>query len=76
MIYLAIYFQHPQRAEQISIGSILIDIKNPTGLSEVLNRTVSGDIGMPDDSGVSIGCILPVNPETISILHGFTESIV
>ena len=57
-----IYFSARDERNRSSIGSLVIDLEEPTRVLEIDPRPVliPGELGMFDDSGVSIGCILPV----------------
>lgn len=72
-----IYFSTRNEQNKSSIGSILIDINDPTQVIEVAEDPVllPGDIGMPDDSGVSIGCILPVNGKRYLYYMGWNLAV-
>jgi predicted GH43/DUF377 family glycosyl hydrolase len=57
-----IYFSARDEKNRSSIGSIVVDMKEPTRVLEVAKTPVlgPGELAMFDDSGVSIGCILNV----------------
>jgi predicted GH43/DUF377 family glycosyl hydrolase len=57
-----IYFSARDEKNRSSIGSIEIDLNEPTRILAEPTEPVlgPGDLGMFDDCGVSIGCILPV----------------
>jgi predicted GH43/DUF377 family glycosyl hydrolase len=57
-----IYFSARDDKNRSSIGSILIDLKNPKVILEEASDPVlgPGELGMFDDCGASIGCILRV----------------
>ncbi len=57
-----IYFSARDERNRSSIGSLVIDLEEPTRVLDVNPTPVltPGELGMFDDSGVSIGCILPV----------------
>lgn len=55
-----IYFSSRDSSNRSSIAYVVVDLKNPTTVIEHCKKPVltMGDLGMPDDSGVSIGCIV------------------
>src|SRR5271157_5547070 len=57
-----IYFSARDEQNRSSIGSVLVDLKEPTRVLEVAPTPVlaPGDLGMFDDCGASIGCILRI----------------
>lgn len=57
-----IYFSTRDDKNRSSIGYIEIDLNNPTKVLHVAEKPVltPGDLAMFDDSGASIGCIVPV----------------
>lgn len=72
-----IYFSTRNKKNQSSIGSLLIDMKDPTKLVEADPKPVlgPGEIGMPDDSGVSIGHILNVKGKRYLYYMGWNLSV-
>ncbi len=72
-----IYFSSRNEKNQSSVGSLLVDMKNPTRVIEVAEDPVllPGDIGMPDDSGVSIGHILRVKGKRYLYYMGWNLSV-
>jgi len=72
-----IYFSTRNDKNQSSISYVLIDFSNPTRVIEVAEEPVlmPGEIGMPDDSGVSIGCILPVERKRYLYYMGWNLSV-
>jgi len=57
-----IYFSARDERNRSSIGSVLIDVNEPTRVLEVAPTPVlaPGELGMFDDCGVSMGCIVHV----------------
>jgi hypothetical protein len=72
-----IYFSARDDKNRSSIGAVLIDLKEPTKVLEVASTPVlgPGDLGMFDDSGVSIGCILPVGEARYLYYMGWNLSV-
>ena len=72
-----IYFSTRNDKNQSSIGYVLVDFNQPTRVIEVAEEPVllPGDIGMPDDSGVSIGCIVPINGRRYLYYMGWNLSV-
>jgi predicted GH43/DUF377 family glycosyl hydrolase len=57
-----IYFSTRNINRQASIGFVEVSMKNPTQILRVSEKPVlsPGEIGLFDDSGVSLSCIIPV----------------
>lgn len=57
-----IYFSSRDKSNRSSIGFVEVDIRNPTAILREADAPVlsPGDLAMFDDSGASIGCIVPV----------------
>jgi hypothetical protein len=57
-----VYFSSRDEENRSSIGFVELDLRDPTGVLYEADQPVlsPGDLGMFDDSGVSIGCIVPV----------------
>lgn len=57
-----IYFSSRDERNRSSIGFVEVDIRNPTAILHESDAPVlsPGDLAMFDDSGASIGCIVPV----------------
>src|ERR1700733_5155017 len=57
-----IYFSSRDERNRSSIGFVELDIRNPTTILRESDAPVisPGDLAMFDDSGASIGCIVPV----------------
>ena len=57
-----IYFSSRDERNRSSIGFVEVDIRNPTAILREADAPVlsPGDLAMFDDSGASIGCIVPV----------------
>ncbi|RJR40133.1 MAG: hypothetical protein C4576_20305 [Desulfobacteraceae bacterium] len=72
-----IYFSTRNNLHQSSIGYIVVDLNRPTLVIEVSEEPVlmPGEIGMPDDSGVSIGCILALNGRCFLYYMGWNLSV-
>ena len=72
-----IYFSTRDKKNRSSIGYIVIDINRPRKIIEISTEPVllPGDIGMPDDSGVSIGCIITVNGKRYLYYMGWNLSV-
>lgn len=58
-----VYFSARDEKNRSSIGYIVIDINNPQKILDEAKEPVlgPGELGMHDDSGASIGCIVKVN---------------
>jgi predicted GH43/DUF377 family glycosyl hydrolase len=58
-----VYFSTRDDRNRSSIGFVEIDLNDPSTILAVADEPVlgPGDLAMFDDSGVSIGCIVPVN---------------
>lgn len=58
-----IYFSTRDDENRSSIGWVEVDIKHPSRILAAADEPVltPGDLGMFDDSGCSIGCVLPVD---------------
>lgn len=72
-----IYFSTRDEHNRSSIGRIVIDIHDPGNILEEAQEPLlaPGDIGMFDDSGVSIGCIVPVGQATYLYYMGWSLSV-
>jgi predicted GH43/DUF377 family glycosyl hydrolase len=72
-----IYFSARDDKNRSSIGSVLIDLNDPTRVLEVAADPVlgPGDLGMFDDSGASIGCILRVGEERYLYYMGWNLAV-
>jgi predicted GH43/DUF377 family glycosyl hydrolase len=72
-----IYFSTRNDQNQSSIGYVVVDINNPTMVIKVAEEPVlmPGELGMPDDSGASIGCILQINGKRYLYYMGWNLSV-
>ncbi|TAL71962.1 MAG: hypothetical protein EPN88_05260 [Bacteroidetes bacterium] len=75
--YFRIYFSTRDEHNQSSIGYVVININEPNKVLEESEEPVlmPGDIGMFDDSGVSIGCIVPVGESRYLYYMGWNLAV-
>lgn len=73
-----IYFSARDDSNRSSIGSVLIALKEPTRVLDVDPTPVlgPGDLGMFDDSGASIGCIVRVGEKRYLYYMGWHLTVV
>lgn len=72
-----VYFSTRDAQNRSSIGSVLIDLKKPQEILEEASEPVlaPGELGMFDDSGASIGCILNVEGRRFLYYMGWNLSV-
>jgi len=72
-----IYFSSRDERNRSSIGYILIDLRRPHEIIEESPEPVLpvGDLGMFDDSGVSIGCLVDMQPATYLYYMGWNLAV-
>lgn len=72
-----IYFSTRDERNRSSIGYVVIDLKEPQNiLSEAIEPVLGpGELGMFDDCGASIGCILPVGEKRYLYYMGWNLAV-